>query len=282
MLFKIGDFSKISQVSIKTLHHYDDLGLLKPARVDRETNYRYYSLEQLPQLNRILALKDLGFSLEQICSLLKEPLPTAELRGMLRLKQAELQQLVQREQSRLTRIEARLRQIELEDEQQPAYDIALKSLPVQTIICSRMLIPASEEIGPRCEALTIRMYHLIEQMQLRITGPMSTIYYDEVITGQEQDRDLEMAIVIDHEALTRQLPASSEIKIRALHEETLVASLIHSGNYDGLWHAYGFMLAWIEQNGYQRSGPFRFVYLRTPRDAPLEPITEVQFPISRA
>ena len=62
-LFKIGDFSQIGQVSVRMLRHYDELGLLKPAYVDRLTDYRYYSLEQLPKLNRLLALKDLGFSL---------------------------------------------------------------------------------------------------------------------------------------------------------------------------------------------------------------------------
>ncbi len=112
MMFKIGDFARIGRISVKTLHHYDDIGLLKPAHVDVATGYRYYTLDQLPRLNRILALKDLGFSLEQIASLLNEPLAVAELRGMLRLKRAELQRLVQAEQARLNRVEARLKQIE--------------------------------------------------------------------------------------------------------------------------------------------------------------------------
>ena len=65
-MFKIGDFSKFSRVSVKMLRHYDELGLLKPALVDPATNYRYYSADQLPRLNRIIALKDLGFTLEQV------------------------------------------------------------------------------------------------------------------------------------------------------------------------------------------------------------------------
>ncbi len=73
-LFKIGDFSQIGQVSVRMLRHYDELGLLKPAYVDRLTDYRYYSIEQLPKLNRLLALKDLGFSLVQIAALLNNDL----------------------------------------------------------------------------------------------------------------------------------------------------------------------------------------------------------------
>lgn len=61
-MFKIGEFSKLSQVSVKALRYYDELGLLKPASVDRFTAYRYYSADQRPRLNRILALKDLGIA----------------------------------------------------------------------------------------------------------------------------------------------------------------------------------------------------------------------------
>ena len=65
---RIGDFSKLSRVSIKALRYYDQMGMLKPIDVDRSTGYRSYSVSQLPRLNRILALKDLGLSLEQIAS----------------------------------------------------------------------------------------------------------------------------------------------------------------------------------------------------------------------
>jgi DNA-binding transcriptional MerR regulator len=111
-MFKIGEFSRISQVSAKTLRYYDEIGLLTPARVDRFTGYRYYSADQLPRLNRILALKDLGLSLEQIAALLDDDLPPAEIRGMLRLKRVEIQQHLEEEQARLARVEARLKQIE--------------------------------------------------------------------------------------------------------------------------------------------------------------------------
>jgi DNA-binding transcriptional MerR regulator len=94
-MFKIGDLSKLSRVSVKTLRYYDEIGLLKPAQVDRFTGYRYYSFDQLPRLNRILALKDLGFSLEQIAQVLNEGLPPAQLRGMLRLRQMELRDLLE-------------------------------------------------------------------------------------------------------------------------------------------------------------------------------------------
>lgn len=105
-----------------TLRHYDELGLLKPAQVDKFTDYRYYTVEQLPRLNRILALKDLGLSLDQIKQLLKADVPPAQLRGMLTMKRADIERQLEQEQARLSRVEARLRQIE--DENTPPKKVA--------------------------------------------------------------------------------------------------------------------------------------------------------------
>jgi DNA-binding transcriptional MerR regulator len=91
-MLKIGEFSKFGQVSVKTSRYYDSLGLLTPQMIDPITGDRYYSFDLLPRLNRILALKEFGFSLEQIDQLLNNDLTAEQLRGMLRLKQAEIQQ----------------------------------------------------------------------------------------------------------------------------------------------------------------------------------------------
>src|SRR5678815_4301865 len=114
-MIKIGDFARLSQVSVVTLRYYGEMDLLKPVKVDSFTGYRFYSTEQLPFLNRILALKDLGFSLEQIKLMLTDDLTLEQLRGMLKVQRNEVEKHVEDEQERLLRIEARLRQIELED-----------------------------------------------------------------------------------------------------------------------------------------------------------------------
>src|SRR3954468_10194890 len=112
-MFKIGDFSKLSLVSVRTLRHYDELGLLKPDSVDKFTGYRYYSGQQLSRLNRILALKDLGLSLDQIAQIFKEGLTSDQIKGMLKLKRVELRQQIRDEQFRLERIETWLEREEL-------------------------------------------------------------------------------------------------------------------------------------------------------------------------
>src|SRR5690242_1758551 len=114
-MLRIGDFSRLAHVTIITLRHYDQVGLLKPVEVDFFTGYRYYSVAQLPRLNRILILKDMGFNLEQIGLMLDENLPVEQFVGMLRLKRAEVERQVAAEQTRLAQIEARLRLIQHED-----------------------------------------------------------------------------------------------------------------------------------------------------------------------
>lgn len=113
-MYKIGEFARVGQVTVKALRHYARLGLLRPGWVDRFSGYRYYTPEQIPRLNRILALKDLGFSLEQVKLLLDDDLQIDKLRSMLKMKQAELSERVQIEQHRLAQVENRLQQIEQE------------------------------------------------------------------------------------------------------------------------------------------------------------------------
>src|ERR671916_3413027 len=100
-MFKIGEFSKLVQVPVPTLRYYDQLGLLKPVEVDRWKGYRYYSASQLPRLHRILALKGLGFSLEQIGEVLAEGLSPEQMRGMLRLRHAQISQQLADARNRL-------------------------------------------------------------------------------------------------------------------------------------------------------------------------------------
>jgi DNA-binding transcriptional MerR regulator len=111
-MLRIGEFSKMSHVPVSTLRYYDEIGLLKPAHVDRHTGYRYYSEDQMSRLEQILVLKDLGLSLEQIARMLDEDLSPAHIRGMLRLKQVEIQRRLEEDQAQLTRVKARLKQME--------------------------------------------------------------------------------------------------------------------------------------------------------------------------
>ncbi|MHB1355965.1 MAG: MerR family transcriptional regulator [Anaerolineae bacterium] len=110
-MLRIGDFSRLAHVTVKALRHYAALGLFKPVWIDRFTSYRYYNLDQLPQLNRILALKDLGFTLDQITELLDDHISSALLQDILFRKQSELKARLLVEQNRLDLIADLLKQI---------------------------------------------------------------------------------------------------------------------------------------------------------------------------
>src|SRR5262249_11828576 len=131
-VFGIGAFARVAQVSVRTLHHYDDIGLLRPAQVDPQTGYRWYRADQLPRLNRILALRDLGLPLAEVRRVVDDEVSLDELRGMLRLRQAEARDRVAAERERLARVEARLRQMEVEG-RIGEYDIVVKPLEPQHV-----------------------------------------------------------------------------------------------------------------------------------------------------
>src|SRR5260221_253015 len=145
-MIKIGEFSKLVQVPVATLRYYDQLGLLKPIEVDRFTGYRYYSGSQLPQLHRILALKGLGFSLEQIRVVLEEGLTLEQMRGMLRLRHAQISEQLSEMQSQLGEVEARLHQIERE-EQLSTYDVILKQVEPLLVAFVRTILPSHNAVG---------------------------------------------------------------------------------------------------------------------------------------
>ncbi len=270
-MFKIGDFSRMSQVSVKALRHYDDVGLLEPAHVDEESGYRYYAADQLAMLNRILALKDLGFSLEQVARLLQEGLSPAEMRGMLRLRQQEIQQRMEEEQGRLERVEARLRQIEQEGNASP-YDVILKQTEARHIAGLRATISQFVDVP----LLFTEFYTEIHKMGIQTRGPHLMFWHDKEY--RENAIDAEAAAAIEPEAVAR-VAQSSRIRPRELAGET-VLSVVHRGHQDGIEHAYKPLLERIAANQYQVAGPFRVLVLKWGFDMPPEEIvSEIQVPI---
>ncbi|MFW5709594.1 MAG: MerR family transcriptional regulator [Chloroflexota bacterium] len=265
-MFKIGDFSKLSQVSSKALRYYDDIGLLKPKHVDRFTGYRYYSVDQLPRLNRIIALKELGFSLEQVTRLLKDDISAEQIQGMLRMKEAEIERHIEAEQQRLRRVQARLQQIIREDAY-TAYDIIRRQVESVQIASIREHIPDYSHVGQLFGAL----FACLEGKS--ISGVPFVVYHDGEY--RDQDVDVEAAIVVD-------AVAEDTERVRfSTFPAVIVAATIHTGAYETLSSAYGALLQWIESNGYDIRTPNREFYLRGPGlNRSLEDyVTEIQFPI---
>lgn len=269
-MFKIGDFSKFSQVTVKTLRYYDEIGLLKPARVDDFTGYRYYSVEQLPRLNRILALKDLGFSLDQLGRLLDDDLSLEQLRGMLRMKQAELEQQLEAEGARLTRVEARLRQIEQEGKM-PEYEVVLKKVEAITVAAARDVIPTYSDV----DRLFGSVFAHLGQQGAGPAGPPIGIYHDAEY--KERDVDAEIAV-----PLGGVIAGSEQVSVRELPAVETMATTIHKGSYDTIGDGYTALMQWVEANGYRMADAVREVYLQyDPESDPATWVTEIQVPVEK-
>jgi effector-binding domain-containing protein len=271
-MFKIGEFSKLSQVTVKTLRYYDAIGLLKPAEVDRFTGYRHYSARQLPRLNRILALKDLGLSLDQVAQLLESDLPPDQIRGMLRLRKVEIQQQMQEEQARLARVEWRLRQIE-QEETMPTQEVVLKKIASLAVVSVRDTVPTYGDISQ----LYGEIFAHLGQHKINPAGPSIGIYYDEEY--RERDVDVEAAVPV-----TGLVPRGDRVVGRELPAVEEMACIVHEGSFDTLHGTYGQLMAWIEANGYRIYGPNREIYVRGPESGgdPSTYVTEIQFPVEKA
>jgi DNA-binding transcriptional MerR regulator len=270
-MIKIGDFARLGQVSVVTLRHYDEMGLLKPAIVDRFTDYRYYSAGQLPRLNRILALKELGFSLEQIGRMMVDGVTPEQLRGMLMMKRAEVEERLAIEQERLTRIEARLRQIEWENSMS-TYDVVLKNVPSMLVASRRVTIPTNDQVPDYLNPAFAETRGYVNQQGAKMNGPTLTVWHSpaDVYSNEEA----EAAIPID-----RPLPGSERVQVYELPPEH-VASVVHHGAFDDFVQGHTALLQWVEANDYRITGPFREIYID--HCDPTDTTIEIQVPVAKA
>lgn len=269
-MFKIGEFSKLVQVPVPTLRYYDQMGLLKPMQVDRFTSYRYYSASQLPRLNRILALRGLGFSLEEIGAVLDQGLSLDELRGMLRMREAQIHEEIRMMEQQLFEVGIRLHLIERED-MMSDYDVILKRVEPQLVAEVRSILQRYSDVGMLYgEIFTALGANAGE------AGISMAIWYD----SEHKDRDIDGGAAI---ALRRPVPEAGRVRVHEL-PGTMMATTIHHGSYATLNNAYQALMQWMEANHYRISGPSREVYLHctTPvrQDDPSY-VTEIQFPVEK-
>jgi DNA-binding transcriptional MerR regulator len=232
-MIKIGDFARLSQVSVVTLRYYDEIGLLKPMNVDASTGYRFYSADQLPRLNRILALKDLGLSLEQIRLMLADGLSLEQLRGMLVIQRSEVEKRLSEEQERLFRIEARLRQIEMEDKM-PTYDVVVKTAPAVLVASRRVSVPTNDQVPQYLGPAYAEVYRYIRNQGIKDDGQCMTLWHSPADVYENEDCE---AIV----AIDRALPGTDHVKVYEL-PPTQVAAVVHHGNFEEFTQGHAALL----------------------------------------
>ncbi len=233
---------------------------------------RYYSASQLPRLNRILALKDLGFSLEQVREVLHDGVSLEELGGMLRLKRAEVERQLRDGAQRLEPIEARLKQIEQENTM-PDYDVVLRTVAPTLVASRRIAIPTNDQVPDYLNPAFDEVFAFLRERGVTPSGPHLAVWHTSAETLA--DEDAEAAVPID-----RPLDGTGRVEVREL-PQVEVASAVHHGDFSKFTQLHTTLLGWIEANGYRVSGPFREIYITHNPDDLSESTTEVHYPVEK-
>jgi DNA-binding transcriptional MerR regulator len=262
-MLKIGEFSQLGQVTVRTLRHYDELGLLKPAHIDPDSEYRYYTLEQLPTLHRIVAWKEMGLPLGKIGALLSEPAPAEQMRQLLEERQMAITRQIAEEQQRLVRIAARLQMIEEEGSVSP-YEVALKAVPAQTVATIRQTVPHISQMKDfRCHELDF-IYTWLRDTKIEGSGPELAIYH--AVDYHEDDIDMEVGYVIPAPGAIITAASASPllhisppdpIQIHLLPATEEMATVMHRGDMWGVLNALMALYRWTYANGRVCAGPYR-------------------------
>lgn len=283
-MVKIGDFSKIAQISIRMLRHYDQIDLLKPAHIDPSSGYRSYSLDQLPHLSRIIFLKELGFSLTEVKELIDKNISLEEMKAMLNKRQSELKSEIAAATESLKSISHRLEMIENEGKL-PLFDVTLKTAEAFYVASMRGIVPRIEEMDRYCYDMYYNLYHELETLQLMPSGPEMTFYHNDAYV--ETNLDMEVSVQIsesDFEALTLSKKASA-LTLRKVNPEENIASLIYEGPFEGLEVGFIELIKWIAMNDWEISGAAREIHLLGKAHGEASEnknIAELQIPIIKA
>lgn len=252
-MFSIGEFARLGAVSVRTLRHYDEIGLLPPAEVDPLTGYRSYSAKQLRQLNRIAALKDLGLTLGQIRQLF-DGITADELRGMLLLRRAQLEGELQRQQHHLLGVEARLRHIAQEDDM-PADDIVVKQIAPLGVVVIADTAPGwgPENIVPAVNRARVQFDQLRISDLVKGAGPFMLFY------EQADDQEVTVNVALPVAAEPAELPSPAHYRVLPGIE---AATAVRTGPAASIYPmVYQDLVGWVEAHGYQPHGPGRDIWL---------------------
>ena len=268
-MLKIGDFSKLSRISVRMLRHYDEIGLLEPAEIDRFTDYRYYTAAQLPTANRISALKALGFRLAEICEILPIYDDRERLMGYLGARREELLDLAEDTEQRLRLLDTA--QMRLRKEENMNYDVTIKTLPERYAATVHMVIPSYQDEG-------IVWHYLCKETDHMPLIPDDPCYCTvEFLDNEFKQHDVE---IMAAKSVRGTYPDTEHVKFRTLPAVTY-AGCTFKGSYAQIDDVVAAVSAWVEANGYDYAGPMFDIYHVSPHETqnPDEYVTEVCFPV---
>jgi effector-binding domain-containing protein len=274
-MFRIGEFSKISGLSIDTLYHYEKMKLLKPEYIDKFTGYRYYEAHQLSTVNQILALKDADFSLDEIYEMLNKNLPLQSLITLLEHKSILLEEELNKEINRLERLRTNIFLIKNGGIPQ-MNEITIKSVePILSATIRKTF--HSNKFDEELETMWSDVNNHINLNGGKRTIPCMMIYH----TGWWNMDETSLLDVEVVEPITKAFKESDTVSVYELPAINKLASIVHKGPFATMHKANELLFTWIKQNNYLICGPIREIYHKgdwATKD-PQEYITELQIPI---
>ena len=254
----------MNKVTIKTLRHYDEIGLLKPAHIDEFTGYRYYTSEQLPILHEILALRQMGFSLNEIAKVQEG----VSVESILIKKKTELLKKISEETMKLSQVEHYL----YNRNERSNYNVILKELPEVIVASMRTIIPDYNSLF----GIVPPMGNEMERLGCVCAIPeyCFNIYHD----GEYKEKDVDVEVC---EAVTEMKESSDMIKFKKIKKVETAACVLHKGSYSDFPKAYAALLKWIDENGFELIDHPRESYIDGiwNKDSIDDWLTEIQFPV---
>ncbi|WP_415971950.1 MerR family transcriptional regulator [Rhodococcus sp. 077-4] len=272
-MFSIGEFASIGRVSVRMLRHYDEIGLLTPARVDPFTGYRSYDGTQFEVLGRILMFKDLGFRLDEVTQIVHAQVSDSELREMLAAKRDDVAHRIDLDAARLRRLDARLSHTEGIS----MITVDTKSLPPNRIAVVSETAPGfgPENIGPVIGPMYARLAQTLAAHGVSF-GPSSIAMYEAVDDGDGTGIVVHAAFEVGPE-----VAAGEGYEVRELPPVELAVTTVHHGSMATIGETWEQFTAWIEANGYELSGICREYYLVSEPQPQENWVTELQQPVIR-
>lgn len=275
-MYSIGEFSKLSGLSINTLRHYDAVRVLIPDRVNEFTGYRYYSASQLVTANKILAMKDSGFSLMEIAKIFTKIPSNAFIISMLEGKANELEDALKNEQERLMRLRTNI------------FNIKNGGIPIMNEITIKriepiMVVSTRREIGKGAFQEESKMWETVDKFikanKVQQTIPCMALYHNGTWDWDATKKwDIEVA-----EPITKKVDGTDEVNVKVLPLTEKMACIVHHGSLSSIGETYRAIANWIKQNNYSIVGPVREIYhvgeWATSNEA--EYVTELQFPLNK-
>ncbi|MGN0660058.1 MAG: MerR family transcriptional regulator [Emergencia sp.] len=268
-MLKIGDFSRLSRVSVRMLRYYDENDLLKPEKTDEFTGYRYYSEKQLKTIGKIVALKEMGFGVSAIREILKSEDDHESMQRLFSVQRIQLEEEADELQKRIRLLDTAL--LRLRKDETMNYNCIVKELPEKYVASVRQIIPSYEEEG--------RLWHILfseSGLSGRTEGPAMAVLHDT----EYKENDVDVEVMIEVKGTCRD---TGHVKFKVIPAQQ-VASTTFNGPYSQFPDVYAALAAWVSENGYEFCGPMMDIYHVSPNETrnPDEFVTEICCPVRRA